>query len=191
MTEKAVTGLAVLDEAVLDALGQLHGKYDAEFVARIIAMFMETALILLIRLKEAIANRDIIALHHASHELKSCSAAIGDYSLAAHCERLERIVRDGHLPHPDFSADGIGIEYRRTEAALIARLTELELVGTDRAARIPAASLQPASIDRISENLNDPRGASVTAQSPASLESADVELIVRDFRRKRTPKPRE
>src|ERR1051326_8055914 len=144
MTEKAGTGVPVLDEAVLDALGQLQGKYDAEFVARIIAMFMETALILLIRLKEAIANRDIIALHHASHELKSCSATIGAYSLAAHCERLERILRDGHLPHPDFSVDGIGIEYRRTEAALIARLTELELVGTDRAARIPAASLPPA-----------------------------------------------
>src|ERR1041385_357646 len=123
MTEKAVTGLAVLDEAVLDALGQLQGKYDAEFVARIIAMFMETALILLIRLKEAIANRDIIALHHASHELKSCSAAIGAYSLAAHCERLERIVRDGQLPDPEFSGDDIGIEYRRAEGGLNAPLS--------------------------------------------------------------------
>src|SRR5436190_4230484 len=95
MTEKAGTGVAVLDEAVLEALGQLQGKYDAEFVARMITMFMETALILLIRLKEAITNRDIIALHHASHELKSCSATIGAYALAAHCERLGRIVRDG------------------------------------------------------------------------------------------------
>jgi len=68
MTEKAGTGVAVLDEAVLEALGQLQGKYDAEFVARMITMFMETALILLIRLKEAITNRDIIALHHASHD---------------------------------------------------------------------------------------------------------------------------
>jgi HPt (histidine-containing phosphotransfer) domain-containing protein len=125
-----------------------------------IAMFMETALVLLIRLKEAIANRDIIALHHASHELKSCSATIGAYSLSAHCERLERIVRDGHLPDPGFSVDAIGTEYRRAEAALIARLARLELVGTDWTARIAAASLQPASIDR-------------------------------DFRRKRTPKPRE
>ena len=43
--------VAVLDEAVLDALGQLQGKYDAEFVTRMITMFMETALTLLIRLK--------------------------------------------------------------------------------------------------------------------------------------------
>jgi HPt (histidine-containing phosphotransfer) domain-containing protein len=192
MTEKAGTGVAVLDEAVLEALGQLQGKYDAEFVARMITMFMETALILLIRLKEAITNRDIIALHHASHELKSCSATIGAYALAAHCERLERIVRDGHLPDADFSVDAIGIEYRRAEAALIARLAGLALVGTDRAARISAASLQPVTIDRISENLNDPRGASDLTQSPMKLKlAAEVQVIVRDFRRKPTPKPRE
>lgn len=142
MTEKAVTGLAVLDEAVLDALGQLQGKYDAQFVARMITMFMETALILLIRLKEALANRDIVALHHASHELKSCSSTtIGAYSLAAHCERLERIVRDGQLPDPDFSGDGIGIEYRRAEAALIARLARLDLLQSDRAPQSAVPSL--------------------------------------------------
>ena len=55
--EKAGTGVAVLDEAVLEALGQLQGKYDPEFVARIITMFMETALVLLIRLKEGVVQR--------------------------------------------------------------------------------------------------------------------------------------
>src|SRR5438874_12931472 len=65
----AGTNLAVLDGTVLDALGQLQGKYDAEFVVRIIAMFMETALVLLIRLKEGVANGDIAALHRASHAL--------------------------------------------------------------------------------------------------------------------------
>ena len=78
-------GVAVLDEVVLETLGQLQGKYDPEFVARIITMFMETALVLLIRLNEGVVNRDLIALHHASHELKSCSATIGAYSLAARC----------------------------------------------------------------------------------------------------------
>lgn len=141
MTEKAVTGLAVLDEAVLDALGQLQGRYDAEFVARMITMFMETALILLIRLKEALANRDIVALHHASHELKSCSTTIGAYSLAAHCERLERIMRDGQLPDPEFSGDDIGIEYRRAEAALIARLARLDLLQSHRASQSAVPSL--------------------------------------------------
>jgi HPt (histidine-containing phosphotransfer) domain-containing protein len=61
--------VAVLDEAVLDALGQLQGKYDAEFVTRMITMFMERALALLIRLKEGVGSGDIAALRHASHEL--------------------------------------------------------------------------------------------------------------------------
>ena len=90
----AGTHVAVLDGTVFDALGQLQGKYDAEFVARMITMFMETALVLLIRLKEGVANGDFVALHHASHESKSCSATIGAYSLAAHCERLEVMVRE-------------------------------------------------------------------------------------------------
>jgi|GEM_PF-2388662 HPt (histidine-containing phosphotransfer) domain-containing protein len=116
--------LTVLDGAVLDALGQLQGKYDAEFVVRIITMFTETALVLLIRLKEGVANGDICALHHASHELESCSATIGAYSLAAHCERLELITREGLVSDPVSSVEVIELEYRLAEAALIARLAD-------------------------------------------------------------------
>jgi HPt (histidine-containing phosphotransfer) domain-containing protein len=132
--------VAVLDDAVLETLGQLQGKYDPEFVARIIMMFMETALVLLSRLKEGVVNRDLIALHHASHELKSCSATIGAYALAARCAGLELIARDGHLPNPDFWIDAIDVEYRRAEAALIARLAGLELVAADRSAEAAAPS---------------------------------------------------
>ena len=148
MTEKAVTGLAVLDEAVLDALGQLQGKYDAEFVARIITMFMETALVLLIRLKEGVSNGDFVALHHASHELKSCSATVGAYLRAAHCERLELIAKEGLVSDPAFSVETIGIEYRRVEAALIARLARPDLVQSDRAPQITMPSLEPTHVEK-------------------------------------------
>ncbi len=87
----AGTHVAVLDGTVFDALGQLQGKYDAEFVARMITMFMETALVLLIRLKEGVANGDFVALHHASHELKSCSATI---ALIAHLAGLDLVQSD-------------------------------------------------------------------------------------------------
>src|SRR5436853_7328889 len=120
-------GVAVLDEAVLETLGQLQGKYDPEFVARIITMFMETALVLLMRLEEGVVNRDLIALHHASDELKSCSATIGAYSLAARCAGLELIAADGHLPNHDRWIDANGIEYRRARARSTAGL-----VGTER-----------------------------------------------------------
>ena len=147
----AGTQVAVLDGTVLDALGQLQGKYDAEFIVRMITMFMETALVLLIRLKEAVANGDFVALHHASHELKSCSATIGAYSLAAHCERLEFMVRERFVPDPAFSVEAIGIEYRRAEAALIARLAGLNLIRSDRAPQITTPSLQPTHIEKPRE----------------------------------------
>ena len=119
---------AVLDETVLDALGWLQGKQDAEFVARLIAMYLETALVLLVRLKEGVVHDDISALHHASHALKSCSATIGAYSLAEFCERLELTTRDGQGPdHPACCVESISSEYRRVEAALIARLTMTEI----------------------------------------------------------------
>ena len=71
MEGKASRPSAVLDETVLDALGWLQGKQDAEFVARLITMYLETALVLLVRLKEGVVHDDISALHHASHALKS------------------------------------------------------------------------------------------------------------------------
>jgi HPt (histidine-containing phosphotransfer) domain-containing protein len=129
-------GAAVLDEAVLDALGQLQGHYDAKFVNRMITMFMETALVLLTRLKAGVANGDIAELHHASHELKSCSATIGAYSLAARCERLELMAGKGVAPDPASSVEEIGIEYRRAEAYLIARLARQQLVKTDQSRNI-------------------------------------------------------
>jgi HPt (histidine-containing phosphotransfer) domain-containing protein len=128
----AGTHVAVLDGTVLDALGQLQGKYDAEF--------------LLIRLKEGVANGDFVALHHASHELKSCSATIGAYSLAAHCERLEFMVRERLVPDPASSVEAIGIEYRRAEAALIARLAGLDL--SIRSSTITTPFLQPTHIEK-------------------------------------------
>jgi len=144
----AGTDLAVLDGTVLDALGQLQGKYDAEFVARMIAMFMETALVLLIRLKEGVANGDISALHHASHALKSSSATIEAYSLAGHCERLELLARKGLVPDLASSVEVICIEYRRAEAALIARLARLELVRPD-APQSTTPSVEPTRIEKF------------------------------------------
>ena len=146
--KRANTHVVVLDGTVLDALGQLQGKYDAEFVARMITMFMETALVLLIRLKEGLANGDFVALNHASHELKSCSATIGAYSLAAHCEQLELMVRERFALNPASSVEVIGIEYRRAEAALIGRLAGLDLDQSNRAPQITTPSLQPTHIEK-------------------------------------------
>ena len=59
----------------------------------------------------------------------------------------------GVMPDPASSVQAIGIEYRRAEAALIARLAGLQLVGIDRTAQISAVSIQPACIEKLSEEL--------------------------------------
>jgi len=115
---------AVLDHAVLDALGQLRGKWQPEFVDRVITMFMETALTLLTALKNGSAKNDCAALHHASHSLKSCSATIGAYPLAARCENLELLARASSVADAPARVDAIAQEYRLLEAALISRLAQ-------------------------------------------------------------------
>ncbi len=51
-----VLSAEVLDESVLDALGQLQGKWRPDFVDRVITIFLETALDLLTDLKNGSAN---------------------------------------------------------------------------------------------------------------------------------------
>ena len=83
---------AVLDDAVLDLVGRLGGKSEPEFLDRLIAMFLESALTLLAELKRALADCDVLALRHASQTLKSCSATIGALST---CPALQRAGNDG------------------------------------------------------------------------------------------------
>src|SRR3979490_1287183 len=89
---------ALLDEPVLDALGQLKGKWQPEFVDRLITMYIETALTLLRDLKIGSEKGRINPLHQASHALKACSATIGAASLAAFCAELEGMARAGAVP---------------------------------------------------------------------------------------------
>jgi len=107
---------------VLDALGQLQGKWRPDFVDRVITIFLETALDLLTDLKNGSANGQTAALHHASHALKACSATIGAASLSALCGELETTARAGSVPDAAARVDVIVCEYRRVEAILISRL---------------------------------------------------------------------
>jgi two-component system sensor histidine kinase/response regulator len=118
------TAAPVLDESVLNALGQLQGKARPDFVNQVIIIFLETALALLTALKNGAASGQIGMLHHASHALKGCSATIGAASLSALCGELEAVARAGAVPDAPARVDAIVEEYRRVEAALISRLAK-------------------------------------------------------------------
>jgi len=115
---------AVIDDVVLSALGRVRGTWQPEFVDRIITMFMETALILIIELKHGLTMGDIARLHHASHALKSCSAAVGAGPLAGRCAELETMARTGSVPDAAARVDAIAQEYQLVQAALISRLAQ-------------------------------------------------------------------
>ena len=118
------TAAQVLDESVLNALGQLQGKARPDFVNQVIIIFLETALALLADLKNGSETGRVAMLHHASHALKGCSATIGAVSLLVLCGELEAAARTGAVPDAPARVDAIVEEYRRVETALISRLAK-------------------------------------------------------------------
>jgi HPt (histidine-containing phosphotransfer) domain-containing protein len=114
----------VLDESVLDALGQLQGKWRPDFVDRVITIFLDTGRALLSDLKNGSASGKVVTLHYASHTLKACSGIIGATSLSALCGELESMARAGLVPDAVVRVDAIVEEYHRVEAALIRRLAK-------------------------------------------------------------------
>jgi HPt (histidine-containing phosphotransfer) domain-containing protein len=131
----------VLDESVLNALGQLQGKARPDFVNQVIIIFLETALALLADLKNGSETGQAAMLHHASHALKGCSATIGAASLSVLCGELEAAARAGAVPDAPARIDAIVEEYRRVEAALISRLAKRS--EARRAQGEPRAAPQP------------------------------------------------
>jgi HPt (histidine-containing phosphotransfer) domain-containing protein len=131
----------VLDESVLNALGQLQGEARSDFVNQVIIIFLETALALLTDLKNGSASGQVAMLHHASHALKGCTATIGAATLSALCAELETVARAGAVPDARVRVDAIVEEYRRVEAALISRLANRS--EASRAQREPRAAPQP------------------------------------------------
>jgi HPt (histidine-containing phosphotransfer) domain-containing protein len=135
------TATQVLDESVLNALGQLERTGRPDFVNQVIIIFLETALALLADLKNGAASGQIEMLHQASHGLKGWSATIGAASLSALCGVLETVARARAVPDAPAQVDAIFEEYRLVEAALISRLAQHS--EASRAQREPRAAPQP------------------------------------------------
>lgn len=119
---------AVLDDAVLELVSRLGGKSEPEFLDRLITMFLESALTLLAELRRGLVDVDVVALRHASHTLKSCSATIGASRLAERCKELEMMARTGAVPDAAIRIDAIAHEYQYVQAALITRLVQPTVV---------------------------------------------------------------
>jgi CheY-like chemotaxis protein/HPt (histidine-containing phosphotransfer) domain-containing protein len=119
---------AVLDRGVL---GRLHAELGADnptLGVEVIDLFLADTLRLLAELQAALADDAADVVQRVAHTLKSTSASVGAQSLAAECDTLEALARDGQL------ADGAerlrlitGI-YTETEQALQVYRMEMEVV---------------------------------------------------------------
>ena len=90
--ELAAGGAAVLDPRVLEIL---EVNVGSEMVARLVALFRETAAQRLPLLADACAARDHTALRRVAHDWVSDASALGARELSETARRIERGALDG------------------------------------------------------------------------------------------------
>jgi HPt (histidine-containing phosphotransfer) domain-containing protein len=113
----------VLDPAAVAELRRAQEHYgNPAFIRQLVELFQAGAPAKMDRLREAVAERDLAALEHAAHTLKTNCAVLGAARLAAVCARLEAAAGRG-----DFGAASAALE--EAEALLppvLSALSELE-----------------------------------------------------------------
>ncbi len=92
----------ILDEDVVQKLISLSPNGTDEILLKIVAAYLTSSLDNMSDIDQAITEADIERLRHASHTLKSSSAAVGALAFSRLCAEIEAAARDG-----DF-AGGVG-----------------------------------------------------------------------------------
>jgi len=110
--------VAPLDVGTLAQLSAIQRNGRPGFMDQVITLFLLTAPSMIKELEVAAGTDELVALHHVSHSLRSCSAVIGALSLASLCEALERMARGGSVSDANARIGAIAQEYNRVEAAL-------------------------------------------------------------------------
>jgi CheY-like chemotaxis protein len=90
-------GAAQLDAAVIDRIRDMERRGAPDLLRRLVDAYLDTAARLVAEAEEAIQHKDVDALRHAAHTLKSSSANLGASELAHRCGEIENLVRGGHL----------------------------------------------------------------------------------------------
>jgi PAS domain S-box-containing protein len=107
---------ATIDEPALEALCSEAG--DPDLLVELVNCYLKEAPKLLEKIQRAIAQKDAIALRHASHTLKSSSATLGAIRLPKLCAELEKLARQGTIENTETQLIQLIAEYRRVSIAL-------------------------------------------------------------------------
>jgi two-component system sensor histidine kinase/response regulator len=87
--------VAALDQKVLGVIRGLHRDGQEDVLTRVVGMYLKNCPKLLEKLQEAASTGNNDLLRNAAHSLKSASANLGATRLAALCDELENLGRDG------------------------------------------------------------------------------------------------
>jgi PAS domain S-box-containing protein len=106
-----------INEAVLEAFCSEAGERDS-LLKELVDCYLKEAPKLLQAIGGAIDQADAIALRHASHTLKSSSAALGAIALSQQCAALEKTSHQGTITGLDAQLAELTAEYERVTAVL-------------------------------------------------------------------------
>ena len=121
------SGLETLDEMVLQALRDMAGVADSEFLTEMIDSYLEDAVQLLQAVSAAVAQEDAFSLKQAAHTLKSTSAALGAMALSKLCSKLEAMAHSGIIENAPPLVLRTETEFAKVQAALqLKRQNELQ-----------------------------------------------------------------
>lgn len=86
---------AVLDAQAIERLRELDPGGKNQLLVRIADAFGTSVARLVPQMTAAVAARDLAAIRHVAHTLKSSSASIGAVKLSRLCADIEAICREG------------------------------------------------------------------------------------------------
>jgi CheY-like chemotaxis protein/HPt (histidine-containing phosphotransfer) domain-containing protein len=112
--EQSSTDDAPVDHATLEELRSYGGDSPEDILEELTTMFLEGAHKHLTAMREALQQRDAVALEQAAHTLKGSAATLGAQRLAALCFDLENEARQGRLP-----ADGRPLDRLHEEIEVV------------------------------------------------------------------------
>ncbi len=88
---------AVLDPQALERLRELDPGGRSKLLLRVADAFGTSVARLLPQMKTALGARDMAAIRHVAHTLKSSSASIGAIKLSQLCADIEAMSREGRI----------------------------------------------------------------------------------------------
>ena len=118
--------ISILDRRVLDDLRGLEGSGNADFLRRVIDVYLEDAPKLIQKLKHAVETKDASEIAKAAHTLKSSSANFGARDLSDLCKQLEAFARSDSLHNAGELLAALESAYDGVQTELAAEQARIE-----------------------------------------------------------------